>query len=292
MSKVSIIIPCKNEGIYIKQTLDFMFQTEAKYLADIIVIDDASNDNCCEFLKNESKYYHNVSLIQASGIGPSAARNLGANLATSAEILVFCDAHITMKQNWLFTILSCFKDPSVSAICPGIGGFHPNSAVGYGQTWNDKFEIYWLKQPESLTEIPLAPGGCMFIRKQVFDAVGGFDAGFRSWGYEDVALSIKLWLFDYKIFVHPSVRIGHKFRKTQPYNVDLTEFHYNKLRMVISHFNHHRIHKVLMPMHEYSNFEKIKERLLTSDTYKQRIDYFNRRVHDDDWFFNKFNIPF
>lgn len=290
--EVAIIIPCKNEGIYIKQTLEFLFKTEAKNISNIFIIDDGSNDNCCEFLKNPFNRYSNVTLVERKGIGPSAARNLGAGFAPLTKILVFCDAHITMQPNWLNTLLKAFNNKDVNVVCPGISHFSPDSPVGYGQTWNEKFETYWLKKPMNIKEVPLAPGGCMAIKKEVFDAVGGFDHGFHSWGFEDVELSIKLWLFGYKIFVHPDVKIGHKFRKMQPYNVDLTEFHYNKLRMAFSHFNENRIYKLMKPLQDYSNFKTILNKITASDTYDQRIDYFKRRLHDDDWFFNRFNIPF
>lgn len=290
--KVSIIIPCKNESIYIKQTLDFLLRTEAAYISDIIVIDDHSTDNCCSFINKKKSLYQNVTLIQTEGTGASLARNYGAEYAYGSEILVFCDAHITMEQGWLNEILKAFDNKDVSVICPGISSFDPGSPVGFGQSWNEKFEVFWLKKPADIQEIPLAPGGCMAVRKSVFDAVGGFDHGFRSWGYEDVELSLKLWLFGYKIFVHPGIRVGHKFRKIQPYNVDLTEFNYNKLRMALSHFSPDRCRKAVGFIKQYPDFQQVIELVKESNTIKQRADYSERRLHDDNWFFNKFHIPF
>lgn len=290
--KTAVIIPCRNEGIYLKQTLDFMLKTEAKDLSNIIVIDDNSNDNCCKFLKSNPNYYANVSLIKTEGIGPSRARNLGEALVPNADFLVFCDAHIIMKEGWLNTLLASFRNKEISAICPAIGHFYPNSALGYGQSWNKYLEIYWLKKPNNIEEIPLAPGACMAIRKEVFRSVGGFDSYFTSWGYEDVELSLKLWIFGYRIFVHPQVNIGHKFRKVQPYDVDIVDFHYNKLRMGFLHFNKSRLNKLIKLMREYPDFEKVLEKIKVSNIYEQRKDYFKRRKRDDDWFFSKFNIPF
>jgi GT2 family glycosyltransferase len=291
-SEVAIIIPCKNEGIYIKQTLDFMLQTEARNVSEIVVIDDCSNDNCCEFLKKQAKYYPNVLLMQTKGIGAAQARNLGANIIKEVKVLVFCDAHIIMEPNWLKDLLSAFQSREVSAVCPGIGQFDPNRPTGYGQTWNEMLEVYWLKKPRELQEIPLGPGGCIAIRKAVFDSVGGFNKDFVSWGFEDVELSLRLWLMGYKIFVHPGTRVGHKFRKVQPYEVDLTEFYYNKLLMGVSYFNSNRLDKLLGIMREHSYYNKIYERILKSDALMLRKNYLECQVYEDDWFFNKFNIPF
>lgn len=291
-SKTCIIIPCKNEGIYMKQTVDFMHQTEARELAKIIVVDDNSNDGCCNFIKSQPNRYMNVKLIQTKGIGAARARNLGASLAVNAEVLVFCDAHITMKNNWLKVMLNSLNNEDTSTVCPGISDFNPNSPIGYGQTFDDKFQVCWMKKPKDTVEIPLAPGGCMAIKRDVFDSVGGFDNGFRSWGYEDVELSIKLWLFGHKIYVNPSARVGHKFRKVQPYVVDSTEYHYNRLRMAYSHFNQNRVDKLINMMKDYPNHNEIMNKIINSDTLKQREDYFKNRLYDDCWFFNKFNIHF
>jgi GT2 family glycosyltransferase len=291
-SEVAIIIPCRNESIYLKQTLDFLLLTEVKYLCNIIIVDDHSTDNCCKFIKKSHDLYNNVSLIHTKGIGAAGARNLGVQIAEAAKILVFCDAHILVQKNWLNSLLSAFENNEVSAVCPGIGSFNPKSPVGYGQSWNNELEVIWLKKPADIKEVPLAPGGCFAIRKEAFDSVGGFDRDFRSWGFEDVELSLKLWLLGYKIYVDPGVRVGHKFRKVQPYEVNLTEFHYNKLRMAISHFNLERLNKVINTMQGYPNFKQIQERLAQSDAFTQRADYFKSRLHDDDWFFNKFNIAF
>jgi GT2 family glycosyltransferase len=290
--RIGIILPCKNEGIYIKQTLDFLNRTEARNISNLIIIDDNSNDNCCDFFKYASKNYPNAVLLHTNGIGAAGARNIGADFASWAEILVFCDAHIIMQPNWLNTLLKTFDNKDVSVVCPGISDFPPYSPAGYGQSWNENFETYWLKKPRDISEIPLAPGGCMAVRKNVFDAVEGFDRGFNSWGFEDVELSLKLWLFDYKVFVHPGVKISHKFRKKQPYDVDLTQFLYNKLRMAYSHFNENRVCRVIKLLQECSHYNKALSLLASSDTYVQRNAYFNRRIHDDDWFFNKFKIPF
>lgn len=269
-----------------------MLKTEAANIADIIVVDDCSNDECCSFLNGNKNHYKNVKLIKSSGIGAARARNLGADAAAHSKLLVFCDAHIIMGKNWLETLLLNFKNPIVSAVCPGISSFNPNSTVGYGQSFNKDFQTYWLKKPKNIEEIPLAPGGCIAIKKAVFDSLGGFDNGFSSWGYEDVELSLRLWLLGYKIYVDPNVIIGHKFRKTQPYNVDLIEFNYNKLRLAFLHLNNKRIHKILDSMYNNPNLEKIIYRLITSDTFIKRQYYFNKRIHNDDWFFTKFNIQF
>lgn len=291
-SKISIILPCKNEGVHLKQTIDFMLRTEAADKAKIIVVNDNSQDRCCNFITSRPKEYGRINMFSTSGLGAARARNLGADKSINAEILVFCDAHIIMQKGWLDTLLDSFNNTEVDVVSPGIGPFDPNHRVGYGQTWDEKLEIKWLDKPVAISEIPLAPGACLAIKKNVFDNVEGFDRGFNSWGYEDVEFSLKLWLMGYKVFINPMVKIGHYFRKVPPYKVDIVEFYYNRLRMAVSHFNKERIGKVIKLIQNSPKASETVTELILSNTLEQRNKYLKNRRYDDDWFFNKFKISF
>jgi len=290
--KIAIIIPCKNENIKPRQTVEFMLRTEARQKASIIVIDDGSKDKSCDFLRKNNPEYQNVTLITTKGIGASHARNLGAKSAGDKEIFVFCDGHIIMQKGWLDTLIETFSTPEVDAACPGIGPFDPKHRVGFGQTWDSKLEIKWLDRPAHIQEVPLAPGACLAIRRKVFEAVNGFDRGFNSWGYEDVELSLKLWLFGYKIFANPFVKIGHHFRKIPPYQIDPVDFYYNRVRIAVSHFTEERIAKIIENLSSKTHMAQTLARIIASDSIDQRRSYFENRTHDDEWFFSKFNIPF
>lgn len=290
-SRVAIIIPCRNETLYLKHTIDFMLKTEARERARIIVINDGSTDRSCDFLEKGNEY-KDIRLLATEGIGAAQARNLGAEYAGNVDIYLFCDGHILVQKGWMEKLLSAFENLEVDVVCPGIGPFDPKERTGYGQIWNDQLDIQWLGKPAEIQEIPLAPGACMAIRKEVFDAVGGFDRGFNSWGYEDVELSVKLWLFGYRIFVNPKVRIGHHFRKVPPYLVDAVEFFYNRLRMAVSHFNEERISKVVGIINKSPEYHRTVSKVILSDSLEQRKKYLGKRIYDDDWFFSRFRIPF
>lgn len=292
LSKVAIIIPCKNEGIYLKQTVDFMLQTEVKNGAQLIIINDGSQDRSCQFLASKPESYPGIKLLHTKGIGASRARNLGVTATSNPKILVFCDGHIIMQKGWLNTLLEAFDDPEVTAISPGIGSFNPDNPVGYGQSWNEQLEIRWLEKPTEIKEIPLVPGACVAIRREAFERVAGFDQGFNSWGYEDVELSLKLWLFGFRLYVHPGVKIGHKFRKTPPYQVNPVDFLYNRIRMCVSHMNTTRIDKMTNILKKHPQFDDVMHMLSKSDTYDQRKRYLKQRKFSDDWFFDRFDIPF
>ncbi|MDD4334068.1 MAG: glycosyl transferase, partial [Desulfotomaculaceae bacterium] len=66
----------------------------------------------------------------------------------------------------------------------------------------------------------------------------------------------------------------------------------NMLRLAYSHFNQERIEKILDLIDEAGSAKRIDQRVLKGGAMEQRLDYFARRKHDDDWFMQKFKIPF
>jgi len=273
-------------------TVDSILAARPGFFTEIIVIDDGSADGCCSFLK-EGGVYAGINLISSPGLGAAQARNLGAS-AARGEYLVFCDAHITVPAGWPENLLDAFNSPLVDAVSPAIGSLENPAAVGYGQTWNSRLETVWLPPPPgmSTSPVPLLPGGCLAIRADTFRRAGGFDGGFVVWGHEDAELSLKLRLFGYNLHVKPGVKILHLFREKHPYPVAMNHVYYNLLRMAFSHFKRERIKKVLELIKPGGGMKTIMKKVIDGGALRQRENYFRRRVHDDDWFFDSFKIAF
>ncbi len=288
----SIIIPCKNEGQNVRMTLESLFAAAPVSRVEHIVVDDGSADGCCDFIKEDNRY-GSVKLISSAGLGAARARNMGA-AGARGRYLIFCDAHITVPAGWPDGLLDAFNLDRVDAVSPAIGSLGYPDATGYGQTWNERLQVVWLPPPPGMKTdpVPLLPGGCVAVRGEVFQQVGGFDPGFISWGHEDVEFSLKLWLFGYHPAVAPEVKILHLFRKKHPYPVRMDHFLYNMLRLAYSHFNEERIGKVLALIGQAGNAKKINRRVLGGGAIRQRLEYFARRKYDDDWFMGKFGVPF
>jgi GT2 family glycosyltransferase len=132
----------------------------------------------------------------------------------------------------------------------------------------------------------------MVVRSDVFHRVGGFDSFFKIWGHEDVELSLKLWLFGYRLMVDPRVRVLHLFRQSHPYRVTMDHVHHNLLRMAFSHFSQPRLAKAVNLARSNPNLGRIITEVLFSDIWQQREHYLANRVRDDQWFMDRFNIPF
>ena len=287
--EVSIIFPVKNEGKNLKNTLDSLFAIKTNHPFDIIVVNDNSEDNCCDFL---ATYHHknHITLIQTDGIGAANARNLGASHATG-DYLFFCDAHLKFQDWWIDRLLEPLQLGLADAVSPAIGAFDNDQFFGFGQSLNSNLTIKWNTLAVGISEIAILPGACLAVSKNIFKNVNGFEKGFQTWGHEDVEFSIKLWLFGYQCHVVPTVKILHLFRKEHPYKVQYDDFYHNILRLAYSHFNLKRIEKCKSFIID-SQVRSIERRVLERGALEQRRDYFKRRKRTDDWYFQKFGIDF
>jgi len=96
---VSIIIPAKNEGTNIFNTIKSILAAKTFISYEIIIVDDGSEDNV---LRRLDKYIPTglITIISGNNLGVARARQLGARSA-GGEILLFCDAHVFVEDLWL-----------------------------------------------------------------------------------------------------------------------------------------------------------------------------------------------
>lgn len=285
---VSLIIPVKNEGDHIKNTIESAIKVNTTYPFEIIVVDDGSTDKCCDFISSAG--LEQIKLINSKGIGAARARNMGA-LYARGSFLIFCDAHLFFEDDWIECLIDPLQKGIADGTTPGIANVDNPLYPGFGQSLNESLEVQWHLNKKDSFPTAILPGGCFAISRKVFNEIGGFDSEFRVWGYEDVEISIKMWLFGYTCYVKPTVKILHVFRNSHPYKVNWDDFNFNLMRMAYNHFSEDRIDKCRRLI-KFSDPAKIESEVLKTNVLKQRDFYFKRRKYDDHWFMNKFNIRF
>jgi glycosyltransferase involved in cell wall biosynthesis len=286
---VSIIMPVKNEGENIKNTIESAFSVKTDCDFEIVVVDDDSQDGCCSFLdehKNEK-----IKKIKTEGLGAANARNAGADHA-EGDIFIFCDAHIFFEDDWIERLIEPIQKGIADATNPGIADAANPESIGFGYTWNENLDPKWNNErKKNPYPVPLLAGGCLAISREAFEDIDGFERGFRVWGREDEEISLKLWLFGYQCYIVPDVTILHIFRSQSPFELKWDHINYNSLRMAMLHFNYGRVIKLGQRIN-YSSKTKLMVELLQSDILEKRALYEQKKKYDDDWYMKKFNIPF
>jgi glycosyltransferase involved in cell wall biosynthesis len=289
---ISIIISCRNEVDNLKKTIDSILNSKNSLSFEIVVVDDGSEDGSCNFLNTTMDYYKKVKLIFSEKVGIAPARNLGAK-ASKTKYLFFCDAHISVPDNWLDSMIQTLEGSNGDVIIPAIKNME-NEDRGYGGIWNSNLEFIWLGKPENTTaEIPLAPGCVLGIKREVFEAVGGFHSNLKLFGVEDQEFSLRLWLFGYKILIDTSVEVNHLFKANNSYKITHSDLIHNYLCLAYLHFDYNNLVKTLELFKTKAGFNMAFTNLITNgDLLKQRKEYLLKRKFNENYFFEKFNIPF
>ena len=115
-TKISIIIPARNEEQYIADCLDSIFnQCYPKHLYEVLVVDDHSTDNTAEIIS--SYHEQNVQLISlkdfvaANEINSYKKKAIEIAIQQSGgDLIVTTDADCIIPPNWLQTIAAFYEE--------------------------------------------------------------------------------------------------------------------------------------------------------------------------------------
>jgi glycosyltransferase involved in cell wall biosynthesis len=205
MSKLSVIIPVYNDPGNLGKCLDALDHSIFEDY-QLIVVDDGSDVSCEELAASRCDQF--VRLDQNGG--QSAARNLGARLAT-ADLLFFLDADIMVKPETLGQVLDEFIiRPEVSALfCSFQSDTLPKNFFSQYKNLQHHFT-----HQVSCREAATFCGGFGAIRSPVFDELGGFQEGLRF--MEDVDLGYRLHQAGHRILLCPAIQLTHTKRYSLP----------------------------------------------------------------------------
>ena len=187
--KVTIIIPCKNEGTIIKRTLD-LINLQNGIDGTRVIVADCSDDN--DFTRNLilSNSEKNIKLEIIKGGYPAFGRNRGAEISNTPYIL-FIDSDIFLENpDTLLNIVNDFLNTDKHLATTKM-------RTNDGK-YNYVYKIFDFIQKSSSLTTPFAIGGFMLFKRSEFNRLGGFvdDDKFA----EDYHLSSKIKPSKFKIY--------------------------------------------------------------------------------------------
>ncbi|HYO81755.1 MAG TPA: glycosyltransferase [Bryobacteraceae bacterium] len=284
---ISVIVISRNEGAYLRSTLEGLRGTLPS-TCEIIVVADGSVDGSADFLDNS---YENVRLISARNMGVARARNLGAQ-QSAGEMVVFADAHVSVPDRWWQPLWEALAASEADAVAPSITALGNESMKGCGLSLTTPdMDAEWLpccgKEPYA---VPVLPGAFLATTRNVFDAAGGFDDGLLSRGGVDNELCMRMWLLGYELRVVPLVEVAHLFRCEAPFTVPWPSLLHNRLRLAFAHLSAKRVRRVVETFREHEHFPAALALTVDSDVFARRSALREQRLHDDDWFFDRFDL--
>jgi len=181
MPRVDVIIPVYNSAATVAESVESALgQTFTDF--DVVAVDDGSTDASAEVL---SRYGVRIKVLTQPNRGLSAARNAGVHLGTG-EYVAFLDADDIWEPEMLertvaaldrlpHSVLAYTDVAVVDSSGRPLNASLVGNSLGRAPQLDDLFVSLW----------PIMPSAVV-MRRDVFDAVGGFSEAFRGLGYEDV----------------------------------------------------------------------------------------------------------
>jgi len=187
--KIAVVILNWNGEVLLERFLPSVVRYSSE--ADIYVADNASTDGSIPFLKEN---YPSIKIIQNSVNGGFAQGYNEALQHVDADIFCLLNSDVAVSENWLQPIVEAFESlPEAAIIQPKIldllkkdhfeyagaaGGFIDQ--LGYPFCRGRIFQSIEKDtgQYDDIKEIFWATGACMFVKRTVFESLGGFDADY------------------------------------------------------------------------------------------------------------------
>jgi GT2 family glycosyltransferase len=211
--RVSIVIVNYNGYRWLKMFMPYFLHTRYPNF-EIIVVDNASNDESVKYLRHN---FNNIQVIELKeNKGFAEGTNFGAR-AASGEVLAFLNNDMEVPEDWLIEATSkLMSNELVAAVQCKIMQFENKNmieAIGlsvdkYGIAQRIGYNEVDVGQYDNLKEIGACAGGAMLIWKHIFLELGCFDPLFFMY-YEDIDLSWRIKLTGYKILPATSSIIYH-----------------------------------------------------------------------------------
>jgi glycosyltransferase involved in cell wall biosynthesis len=215
--KVSIIIPCYNDGAVLREALASVEQVRNANLLDVIIVDDGSSEVETKKILIEIADAGYCVLRQPNrGLG--AARNAGIRLA-KGEFILPLDSDNRLRDVYLNEGVSLLKEnSSVGVIYTDIQYFGESS----GPVQAPEFDLLSLIRAGFID-------ACALYRKHLWEEVGGYDEHMPWMGVEDWDFWLRV-AFHGGTFVHlPKVGFDYRVRKDSM-SVKTTGFDYRVRR--------------------------------------------------------------
>jgi GT2 family glycosyltransferase len=262
---ISVVVVNYKVPLSLRQSLRSIRESDNVDALEVIVVDNASGDGSREIVAAE---FPEVKWIQLkTNIGFGKACNVGAANA-AGDYLLFLNPDTIISHRTLSTAYAFMqKRPDVGLMGPKVlnpdGTLQPGCRRGFptpGSAFfhflglskmfpkNQRFGHYhltWL-DPDQSSEVDAISGSFMFMRRSLFENLGGFDERFFMYG-EDLDLCRRVREAGFKVWYFPTIQIIHLKGKSSARRVWHSRIAFYEAMMIYSRKYRH-LHNAFFPV--------------------------------------------
>lgn len=261
---VSVVIINHNGSSYLKGCLNSIVKSNSKDI-EVVVVDNGSSDSSLDMLET-FKGRHSIQLRLVSldkNYGPAFARNRGVEIS-KGKYISFLDNDTIVDKNWAIEAVMAFeKDYKLGIIQCKLLLNKDRDKIDYVGEYigSNGFLVQRARageidrgQYDQPVKILAAKSAGMFVRKDVFEKIGGFDSDYFIY-VEETDLGWRCWLAGYQCKYIANSIVYHEFgtssiilsKSKNEYNA---KFHGSKnyILTLIKNFEIKNIYYVL-PLH-------------------------------------------
>lgn len=247
---LSIIIVSYHAKHFLYLTLQCIYNYIEELHIEIIVVDNSISMDTIDFCASS---FPKVQFIKnKENIGFGRANNLGVTKSLSDTILILNPDIIISKETILENSRLLNSSEDISAVgvrmINGLGEYLPESKRGFPNfstsfykiiglnkifKTSAKFNNYYLStvSENSISEIDVLPGAAIFIKKYIYNEIGGFDSQFFMYG-EDIDLSYQIHKNGKKIIYNGTSTLVHfKGESTQKLSWKYHDVFYEAMKL-------------------------------------------------------------
>ena len=257
MVDVSIIIVNYNVKEFLLNLLDSLEKASKSVTTEIIIVDNNSTDGSIEAI---NKKYPAVKTIRnKENVGFGSANNQALEIS-KGKYLLMINPDTLVKENTLTAMIK-FMDKNPQVGIAGCKVLNPDGSLqlacrrSFPTPWVSltkvtglsklfpksklfaKYNLTYLDENQT-NEVDAVSGSFMFMRRETYNKVGGFDTDFFMYG-EDLDLCYRVQKNGYKVFYVKDTEIIHyKGESTKRSKIDETKIFYNAMHLFVrKHFS-------------------------------------------------------
>ncbi|MBI5014206.1 MAG: glycosyltransferase [Deltaproteobacteria bacterium] len=206
---VTVCVPVYNAARTIARLLEGLGRQATERPFEVVLVDDGSTDATPALLASLPSGVRAVRQVNA---GPAAARNRAAREGRGAALL-FTDSDCVPRPDWLERSMACLEaHPEAVAV----GGSYDIANPGSRLARLIHAEIMW-RHASLGTYVRFAGSYNFAVRRQAFEAVGGFSTRYRNASAEDNDLSYRLLGLGRIVFCAESLVAHHHTERLGKY---------------------------------------------------------------------------